>query len=216
MAYDNQNLALISAGYATDKAQAYTYESTDTLATILASGYFDDEIDKLHVNDLIYITASDGNLLVYVTSVTTNVTVQDLTAVRYSVVALTSAQILAMRASPITLVSAPGAGFFLEFVSAVLILDYNSAAYAESADNMAVRYNNGSGVIASQAIEATGFIDQTADTLTNALPKVDVIGAATGVVNKALVLHNTGDGEYTTGNSPMRVKVSYRVHVTGL
>ncbi len=138
--------------------------------------------------------------------------------VRYAAVAVTNAEIKALRAAPKTLVAAPGAGKMLEFLSAELILDYGTNVLTETADNMAVRYTDGSGTLVSQAIEATGFIDATADTKTNALPKIDAIAAKTACENKALVLHNTGDGEYggNAGNDTvMRVKVAYRVHVTG-
>lgn len=137
---------------------------------------------------------------------------------RYAQVTLTNAQIKALRATPVTLVAAPGAGKYLEFVSAQLFLDYGSNALTETADNLAVRYTDGSGTIVSQAIEATGFIDQTADTATNALPKIDAIAAKTACENKALVLHNTGDGEYggnAGADTVMRVKIVYRVHQTG-
>lgn len=133
-------------------------------------------------------------------------------------VSLTNAEIKALRATPKTLVAAPGAGYKLEFVSADLYLDYGTNVLTESADNLAIRYTDGSGVIVSQAIEATGFIDQTADTATNALPKIDGIAAKSGCENKALVLHNTGDGEYggnAAADTLMRVLVTYRVHTTG-
>lgn len=133
-------------------------------------------------------------------------------AVQYATVTVSSAELLALRAAPKTLVAAQGANTAIQFLSAQLFLDYNSAGYTESSDNMAIRYTNGSGVIVSQAIEATGFIDQTADTLTVALPKIDAIAAATGALNKALVLHNTGDGEYADGNSPLIIKIAYIVH----
>ena len=65
-------------------------------------------------------------------------------------------------------------------------------------------------------IESTGFIDQTADTYTSAVQKIDAIVAATGNVNKALVLHNLGGGEIA-GNSEadatLKVWVNYRVLV---
>lgn len=140
------------------------------------------------------------------------------TLVRYREVAVTNAQIKALRATPVVLVPAPGAGKVVEFVSAALFLDYGTNALAESVDNMAVRYTNGAGVIVSQAIEATGFLDQAGDTMTTAIAKVDAIAAKAGCENQALVLHNTGDGEYTgnAGNdTTMRVKVAYRVHTTG-
>lgn len=137
--------------------------------------------------------------------------------IRYAEVALTNAQMLALRATPVQLVAAPGAGYVLEFLSSVLIFDY-TAAYTETDDNMAVKYENGSGVAVSDAIEATGFVDATADTLTHARHVIDGIVAASGAANKALVLHNTGNGEYGGGNAAnvVRVKTAYRVHATGL
>jgi hypothetical protein len=131
-------------------------------------------------------------------------------------VSITNAQMLALRATPITLVAAQGAGRVIEFVSAQLFFDY-TAAYTETADNMAVRLNNTTGAIVSQAIEATGFVDSTADVITNALPKIDTIVAGASAANLPLVLHNTGDGEYGGGNAAniLRVKTVYRVWSTG-
>lgn len=134
---------------------------------------------------------------------------------RFAEVSLSSGDILALRATPKTLVSAPGAGKILEFCGAVLLLDATATAYVESSANLAVKYTNGSGAKASDDVEATGFIDQTADTMTTARPKADAIVAKSGCENQALVLHNLGAGEYTTGTGTMRVKVSYRVWSTG-
>lgn len=139
----------------------------------------------------------------------------DATAIKYSTINLTNANIKALRATPITLVAAQGANKVIEFVSAQLRLDYGSNVFTETADNLAVRYENGAGALASQAIECTGFIDQAADTITNALPKIDAIVAQASMANKAIVLHNTGDGEFAgnaAADSLMVVKVSYRVH----
>jgi hypothetical protein len=136
-------------------------------------------------------------------------------ATRSVEVALTANEIKALRATPKTLVAAPGAGLLLEFVGAVLLLDATATAFVESTANLSVRYENTTGAKASEDIEATGFIDQTADTMTTARPKLDVIVAKTGCENKALVLHNLGAGEYTTGTGTMRVKISYRVWTTG-
>lgn len=140
----------------------------------------------------------------------------DVSTIQYAEVSLTNAQMLALRATPITLVAAPGAGKLTEFVSAVLIFDY-TAAYTETDDNMAVKYTDGSGAAVSNTIEATGFVDATADTMTTATAKYDAIVAKSGSENKALVLHNTGNGEYGGGNAAnaVRVKVAYRVHTTG-
>lgn len=130
-------------------------------------------------------------------------------------VEVSSAELLALRATPKTLVAAPGAGSVLEFVSAVLLLDATATAYVESSADLGIRYTDGSGAQVSETIEATGFIDQTADTMTVARPKADPIVAATGAANQPLVLHNLGAGEYTTGTGVLRVKVAYRVWETG-
>jgi hypothetical protein len=136
--------------------------------------------------------------------------------VEYKVkVAITNGQIKALRGTPKTLVAAPGAGRTLEFVSAMFFLDYGSNVFTESADNMAIKYTDGAGVIVSDTIEATNFIDAAADTFTNAIAKKDNIVAVSGAQNKALVLHNTGDGEYA-GNAgadtTITAIVTYRVH----
>lgn len=138
--------------------------------------------------------------------------------IQYAAVSLTNAEIKALRATPKTLVAAPGAGKVLEFISAVLFHDYGTNALTESTDNMAVRLHDGSGTIVSQTIEAGGFVDATADTMTNVLPKIDAISAKTACENKALVLHNTGDGEYAgnaAADTVWRAKIAYRVHTTG-
>ena len=133
---------------------------------------------------------------------------------QWAEVSLTNVNIKALRATPITLVAAPAAGKVLEFVSAVLLLDYGTNVLSETADNLAVRYTNTTGAIASETIEMTGFIDQAADMVTTARAKADVIVTAAGSIAQALVLHNTGDGEFAdnaAANTLMRVKVSYRV-----
>lgn len=130
-------------------------------------------------------------------------------------VTVSSAELLALATTPKELVAAPGADKFIQFLGAQLILDYNSAGYTESGDNMGIKYNNASGVQVSETIESTGFIDQTADTITNAIPKKDAIVAASGAVNQALVLDNLGSN-FAAGDSPMDVVVSYKVLTAGL
>ncbi len=139
----------------------------------------------------------------------------DSSILRYASVDLTNAQIKALRAAPKTLVAGAGAATMLEFVSAQLQLVAGANVLTEGGVNMAIRYTDGTGVIVSQAIESTGFIDQAANTITNALPKIDAIVAKTAAANAALVLHNTGGGEFAgnaAADATMTVKVVYRVH----
>ena len=139
------------------------------------------------------------------------------TTIQYAETSHTAAQTRALRATPRELVPAPGAGKYIEFLSAQLFLDYSGAAMSEDSDNLAVKFDSGSGEAVSETIETTGFIDQTADTVTNAVNKKDTIVAASASVNKKLVLHNTGSGEFGSAGTPtsvLRVKVAYRVHTT--
>ena len=138
----------------------------------------------------------------------------DETVLQQVTVTLTAAEIKALATTQKELVAAPGANKLNEFISAVLDLDYGSEVLAESGDNLAVKYTDDSGAQVSQAIECTGFIDQSADTLTNALPKIDAIVAKASGVNQALVLDNIGSN--FTGNASndttLDVTVTYRVH----
>lgn len=133
-----------------------------------------------------------------------------------AIVELSSAQVKALAATPITLVAAPGANKMLEFVSAVLILDKGTAYDDAAADgNLVIRYTDGSGVIVSAEIEADAFIDSAADAVTRAIPVNNAIvaAAATGCVNQALVLHNNGN-EFTTGTGVLQVNITYRLHTS--
>lgn len=133
-------------------------------------------------------------------------------------VTITNAQLKALRATPKELVAAPGSGYVLEFIRALVFLDYGSNVLTESADNMAIKLGDGSGTAVSETIEATGFIDAAADTLIPVIPAASAAIAKTAIDNKSLVLHNTGDGEYA-GNAGadtvLRVRTTYRVHKTG-
>lgn len=128
---------------------------------------------------------------------------------------ITATNVKKLRETGTEIVAAPGAGKILEFVSAVLFLDYTAPVYTETNDNLAIRYSWASGTLASNPCEMTGFIDQSADTMTTCYPKADPIVAATAGVNFPLILHNEGDGEFGAGNSVLRVRTTYRVHPTG-
>lgn len=129
-------------------------------------------------------------------------------------VTLTAAEIKALRATPFELVAAQGAGQVILLESAMLLLTYGSEVLTESADNLVIEYDDGAAAAASQAIEATGFIDQAADTITTALPKIDVIDALADVANKNIALFNSGDGEYggnASDDTTLTVITTYRV-----
>lgn len=139
----------------------------------------------------------------------------DPTTIQYAEVSLSNTNMLALRATPITLVAAPGAGKMIEFIKAWAFFDW-TADYSETADNMALLWG-AAGSAASETIEATGFVDAGADKAIEVAPRASAVIAKAAIDNKALVIHNTGDGEYGGGNAAnvIRVKVAYRIHSCG-
>jgi len=132
-------------------------------------------------------------------------------------VSVSAAEVAALRATPKEIVAAPGAGYIVVPIEGSVILDYTAPGYTESSDNLVLKYNDGSGTACSEVVECTGFIDQTADTITNIFGKKDIIVAAASMANKKVVLHNNGDGEFGgSGGSSLTVDLTYRVIATGL
>lgn len=124
-------------------------------------------------------------------------------------VTLTTAQVKALNATPITLVAAPGAGKAIVPTLITAFLDWNAAAYdgIAAGEDLVVRYTDGSGA-AVATIEATGFLDATADAVRWALPTSTA--AFTPVANSPIVAH-MATGEIATGDSPLKVRVDYKI-----
>lgn len=126
----------------------------------------------------------------------------------YRDVSLTNAQLLAIRATPISVVPAPGnARILRQFSHAVLVASL-TGAYTETSDDLVFRQTNGTGVILSDAVDSTGFLTATgfkANTVRRALNTIGVL------LNQAIVLHNSGDGELGGGNAAnvLRIRVYY-------
>lgn len=124
-------------------------------------------------------------------------------------VTLTAAQVKLLNTTPITLVAAPGEGYALALDSAVLFLDYGTTAYdgIASGEDLEIRYTDGSGALVA-TIETTDFLGATADALRYVQPTTTA--AITPVANAALVLY-MATGNIATGDSPLKLKLYYRV-----
>lgn len=145
------------------------------------------------------------------------------TSFMYSaIVDITAAEIKLLVGTPKELVAAPGAaGQLIEFISAILVLDYGSEVFAEptAPDDLAIEYDDGTG---QQIItwDTTGFITNNADCI-EIVNAASVGGGAAAVttaanVNKNIVLINTG-GNYTgnaSNDSAIRLIVTYRIHTS--
>ena len=143
--------------------------------------------------------------------------VQNLNNLSTRYIVLTAAEIIALRATGKILVKAPGAGKFLEFVSAKLALEYGSEVLSESADNLSIVLDDAGGTAVSETIETTGFIDQAADTVLPVGPLASAAAALSTYLNKALVLDNTGSAEIggnASLDSKLHIWVTFRTHDT--
>jgi hypothetical protein len=135
----------------------------------------------------------------------------------YRDVTISSAELLALNATPKELVPAPGAGFALVLDSVVA---YKAAgtAYAGIAagEDISIRYTDGSGTELAE-IEATGFLDQATAQTRFAYPfrAASGISSVTPTANAALVAHML-TGEITTGDSALKLRVFYRILPTTL
>jgi hypothetical protein len=160
------------------------------------------------------ITSTNSSVATTLGAGTLNLEI-DESYLQTATVTIATGDVLTLATTPVELVAAPGVGQYIEFLSAQFILDYNSIGYTEAGDNLGIKYTDAAGVQVSSTVECTGFIDQTADTITNAIPAADAIVAASAADNAALVLDNLGSN-FGAGNSPLIVKVSYRVITSGL
>ena len=132
---------------------------------------------------------------------------------------LTTAQVNNLRATPISLVAAPGAGYWLEFKGATLSYNYTTTAFTVGADeDLIIRYDGGAGSDLTASIESVGFLDQAVDEIRYFPPATwTVTDDVVTIVNKKIEIFNTGDGETSAGGtSTLIVKVMYMKHATGL
>lgn len=154
-------------------------------------------------------THSGGNLVTAIGAGKVLSSMVEESLIRYADVQLTNAQMLALRASPITLVASPGANKALLVHGVYGVYTYAVAAYTESADNIAIEYAGGTDVV---VLETTGWIDQAASS--NRFIRPDQSTAAvTLVANEAIRAFNNGDGEFGGGNAgcSLSLRVYYSV-----
>jgi hypothetical protein len=127
-------------------------------------------------------------------------------------VLVSSAEVLALFATPKTLLEAPGANFAYVFEGA-LIHKPAGTAYAGIAagEDITIKYTSQAGAEVGSA-ETTGFLDQaTAQSrFIRAQTAATGVSDKTPVANAPLVLALLV-GEIITGDSPLHVRVYYRI-----
>ena len=119
---------------------------------------------------------------------------------------ITSAQILALNSTPLTIVAAPGAGYYIEVISATSQMTFVAAAYAA---NTTIQLINSGSTIAQ--LQDTAILLSTINKKTKFK---DVTSAAAG---ETQILENTAltikalTGNPTTGDSAIKVIVTYKI-----
>lgn len=141
----------------------------------------------------------------------TNLELEGIGIIRKVDTLIPTASVLTLNATPITVVPAPAAGTYLEFVGAAVFLDFATVAYGTIAagEDLVFKYTNAAGAQLSNQLETTGFLDQTADQVRLVRPVTAAVGSDAPVDAAAIVLHLLV-GEVATGDSPLKVRVWYR------
>lgn len=137
------------------------------------------------------------------------------TRLRYEIVPVTSAQILALNSTPVTILSAPGSGKYIDVIKVDVIYDYATAYTITSAGDLRLYYGSRTGGNAASAtIAVLGLLDASADTILTASGMVN--GTNPPTTNLAVVLQNMNTVAYSGGTSTLRLAVLYRIQDTGL
>lgn len=125
----------------------------------------------------------------------------NLTAVKK----ITSAQILALNATPIELIPAPEVGFSY-LIDQVTVSHKGGTPYAGIAflEDWVLKYSDATGNDCSAAIELTGFLDQATAQIRS------VLGSATSPADSSKVVLHQINGEVTGGDFDAQILVQYR------
>lgn len=126
---------------------------------------------------------------------------------KYAEVTLTNAQILALNATPVSIVAAPDTGKIIVPLKAVYQHIYATAAFVlTNVTDIEIRYTGTSGAVMVK-MPTTGVLDQTANTTAWGAPQANAIGVA----NAAAVVHIAGTASPITGAGTAKVKFWYEV-----
>ena len=158
-------------------------------------------------------TLPTGTIAVTQAANTNNTTVAtteyvDRTQIFSASLSLTSAQILALNTTPITIVSAPGASKYIEVISATGEYTFVTAAYSTNT-YLTIIYTGASEVVASNAAILTGTV--------NLIYQFSVAPATSPQTTATQILTNTAlqvkvpVGNPLLGSGTVKVKVLYRI-----
>lgn len=141
----------------------------------------------------------------------------DVTGIISRVTDLTNAQMLLLDLVPVTVVPAPGAGYYVSIVRVDVIFNYTAAYVGGS--NLRLYWGTGRAAFnaASSAITVSGLlVSVTADTITSVAGVPD--NTDPPITNQPVVIQMVSGPNFTGGNAAntVRIVVNYRIVKTGL
>jgi hypothetical protein len=123
--------------------------------------------------------------------------------VRQASLTITTAQVLALNSTPLTIAAAPGAGFAIDVLSASMKMTYNSIAYTT---NIQLELFT-TGATAPQVFWASSLgLSSSAITRSQ-----NTSGSANQLIENAALTVTVATGDPTAGDSDITVYVSYRI-----
>jgi hypothetical protein len=126
--------------------------------------------------------------------------VNSLAAQNYleTTITVTTAQLLALNGSPVTLLAAPGVNKYIKILLVTTFLDYNSAQYTASQPL----------IISSGGFNYASIPNTQINTNADKVYSAAIIGN-TLAANTAVFLST--DASPTNGNSPLKIKIRYQI-----
>lgn len=121
------------------------------------------------------------------------------------VVTLTSAQILALNATPISVITAPGAGYYIQVRTCVARHAAGTAYTTGAGEDITLKFTNASGAQVITAFDSDGFMDAATAQIRSSLGL-----AGTPVDNAAIVAHMLV-GEVEDGDFDVELFITYDI-----
>lgn len=124
---------------------------------------------------------------------------------------LTSAQLLALNTTPVTLIPAPGAGFAAFLESMVFEMNRTATAYAGGTGGVNAVYAGATGTAVSAVIPATVFTTAGAATTLLAIGGQHVVGSTAAPILANTAVQLFANAALTTGTGTAKVYVTYSI-----
>jgi len=193
---------------ALDKIKTSNYTRNVKNSVPIFAEAYNKSIDQINTNTDAIATAQAAVDVLEANNVTTGSTT-NLTDTKKVLVSLTSANLLAMYATPITVIAAPGAGKATRIKSCVGIFDSTATTYANGGV-VYLSYNNTTPI--TNNVAAT-FL--TAGDKVFQLNPLNSAGGINTLVDTAVTITND-TAAFITGTGVARLLIEYDVITTGL